>query len=90
MPNDQLFSGRYYAGIFHFRFWFFGKWYDVVIDDRLPVYQNSNKLVFCNNKKDTHEFWSALFEKAYAKLYSSYENLKTGLLFKGILKSFHP
>ena len=79
VPTNQSFRGSKYTGKFTFRFWYYGKWKNVVVDDRLPAlpYGKTFKL-FLGRSEDVNEFWPALLEKAYAKLYGSYGALIGG------------
>lgn len=81
VPDGQSFSHNY-TGLFHFRFWRFGKWYDVVIDDKLPTI--GRQLIFVKSKT-YNEFWPALLEKAYAKVCGSYADMHTGRVSEALL-----
>ncbi|XP_054260659.1 calpain-B-like [Macrosteles quadrilineatus] len=70
VPFDQSFYDKY-AGIFHFRFWRFGRWYDVVIDDRLPILKGK----LASTRAPNNVLWPALLEKAYLKfMFGAYVN----------------
>ena len=75
-PNDDN-----YTGIFHFKFWQYGMWIDIVIDDYLPTI--GGRLIYVKST-DKNEFWIALLEKAYAKLYGTYESIGGGNAIEAI------
>ncbi|CAG8663041.1 10485_t:CDS:2, partial [Scutellospora calospora] len=62
--------------IFRFRFYRFGEWVEVVVDDYLPT--KNRRLIYAHSK-NPKEMWCSLLEKAYAKLRKCYEALEGGL-----------
>uniref|UniRef100_A0A672GFG4 Calpain-9-like n=1 Tax=Salarias fasciatus TaxID=181472 RepID=A0A672GFG4_SALFA len=74
VPPDQNFQNGY-NGSFIFRFWQYGQWEEVRIDDLLPT--QDNDLIYLSSP-EKHEFWSSLLEKAYAKLKGGYRALDMG------------
>ncbi|XP_070685471.1 calpain-9 [Pempheris klunzingeri] len=74
VPLEQSFQDGY-NGCFAFRFWQYGQWEEVRIDDLLPT--EDNNLIYLSSP-DRHEFWSSLLEKAYAKLKGGYRALDMG------------
>lgn len=78
IPPDNIIKSNMDIGAYHFRFWRLGHWYDVVVDDFLPV-NSSNELIFSYNKTYRNEFWIPLFEKALAKFMGSYDELEGGI-----------
>ena len=61
-------------GFYQMRFFKYGEWIPVTIDDMMPS-EASNALLFASSPK-TDELWVSVLEKAYAKLHNSYESLE--------------
>ncbi|KAJ0058665.1 hypothetical protein NL108_000370 [Boleophthalmus pectinirostris] len=74
-PDQPTWGDSGYKGFFHFCFWQYGHWKDVIIDDLLPCIDLKPCFSRCLSPTS---FWVALLEKAYAKLYGSYERLWAG------------
>lgn len=70
-------------GLFVIRIFKNFTWIYVIVDERIPVDTKTQKPVFghCPNP---HEIWTAIIEKAYAKLHGCYENLISGYVDEGI------
>ena len=64
IPPDQVLCGEGYNGLIKCRFWRFGYWVTVMVDDQLPT--KNGQLIFAQSS-DPAEFWIAILEKAYAK-----------------------
>ncbi|KAM4040327.1 calpain-10 isoform 2-T2 [Anomaloglossus baeobatrachus] len=76
LPGNQCtWEHKGYTGRFVCQFWRFGRWVQVIIDDRLPCL--GRKLCF-SHCQDQEAFWLPLLEKAYAKLHGCYEALWAG------------
>ena len=54
------------------------------MDDRLP-YTSDGRFLFCCNKQQPNEYWAPLLEKAYAKVYGSYEALDAGQIYDALV-----
>ncbi|CAH0720612.1 unnamed protein product, partial [Brenthis ino] len=83
-----------YRGRFTFRFWVFGAWRDVAVDDRLPARARRPLGAVCALPDD---FTLPLLEKAYAKLHGGYAALRGGSVARalqelsgGVVQSFAP
>ena len=75
VPEGQIMKSDDYCGIFKFCFWKWGQWVEVVVDDRIPVYQGNPLFTYSD---DYGEVWPMLLEKAFAKLHGSYFHLVGG------------
>ncbi|OWF55497.1 Calpain-B [Mizuhopecten yessoensis] len=78
IPSDAYPVGRStYDGVFHCRFWRYGVWEDVYIDDYLPIVYGTT-VYGAHSDTDENEMWVALLEKAFARSYGSYEAVTGG------------
>ena len=80
VPSGQDF-GPDYCGVFRFRFFRFGEWVEVCVDDRLPT--RHGRLIYLR-AKDPNEFWSPLLEKVVPVVRLDYKNCDISGLCKDV------
>eukprot|EP00928_Gymnodinium_smaydae_P026843 TRINITY_DN20952_c0_g2_i1.p1 TRINITY_DN20952_c0_g2~~TRINITY_DN20952_c0_g2_i1.p1 ORF type:complete len:503 (+),score=97.59 TRINITY_DN20952_c0_g2_i1:100-1608(+) len=78
-------------GVYGVSFWVQGRWEMVWVDDQFPCYRPKAsthsgrwRLVFASCEDPT-EIWPLVVEKAYAKLYGSYQALSGGQVSKALV-----
>ena len=76
--TDKYNSFGCYAVILNYN----GEWAIINVDDYFPFMKSKNQLLF--SKSEKNEMWLMILEKAYAKLYGSYENIQNGNLLDTI------
>jgi len=72
------------VGIFVCRFFKDNAHHFVVIDDRIPCYDNRDGSPVFAKCRDNNELWVPLVEKAYAKIHGSYKALIGGYVHYGL------
>lgn len=77
-PKNNYFIS---IAIYRFRFWQWGRWIEVKVDDRLPTRGDRPAYMHC---AQPDVYWAALLEKAYAKLYGGYAFLKYGTVGRAL------
>ena len=65
--DDYKIGTAEYKGVFHCRFWKFGEWVDVYVDDNIPIHPGTNQPWGAHSSTDPNEMWVSLMEKAFAK-----------------------
>ncbi|CAM9097173.1 unnamed protein product, partial [Phaeothamnion confervicola] len=79
-------------GLYVCRFHKDAAWRFVVIDDRIPCFDNRDGNPVFARCRDPNELWAPLVEKAYAKLHGCYKSLIGGYVHYGVsdLTGFAP
>jgi len=70
------------SGVYSVRFCKNGLWQSVRVDDYFPCYPGGGPMY---SKSHSNELWVLLLEKAYAKLHGSYEAIKAGFAYEGMI-----
>lgn len=68
-----------FSGCYCVRLCIDGKWEKIIIDDFFPVVKKENSWSFIFSRSNGPELWVLLLEKAYAKVYGSYQKIENGL-----------